>query len=116
MDIFADLMMGLSVAISPINILYLLIGAIVGMIVGVIPGFGPSAGLAILLPVTFGIDAVDAPSSSDIEMCHGGFTTATRREREHPWRKISSLALIWQRTFSNCTAHAEMGKFCFARS
>ncbi len=60
MDIFSDLMMGLSVAISPINMLYLLIGAIVGMIVGVIPGFGPSAGLAILLPVTFGMDPIGA--------------------------------------------------------
>jgi putative tricarboxylic transport membrane protein len=60
MDIFANLMMGLSVAITPINILYLLIGAFVGMIVGVIPGFGPSAGLAILLPVTFGMDPIAA--------------------------------------------------------
>ncbi|GGE45585.1 tripartite tricarboxylate transporter permease [Actibacterium pelagium] len=60
MDIFSDLMMGLSIAISPINLFYLLIGAIVGMIVGVIPGFGPSAGLAILLPVTFGMDPIGA--------------------------------------------------------
>lgn len=52
--------MGLSVAITPINIVYLLIGAMVGMVVGVIPGFGPSAGLAILLPVTFGMDPVGA--------------------------------------------------------
>jgi putative tricarboxylic transport membrane protein len=60
MDIFSDLVMGLSVAITPMNMLYLLIGAMVGMIVGVIPGFGPSAGLAILLPVTFGMDPVGA--------------------------------------------------------
>ncbi|WP_163269465.1 tripartite tricarboxylate transporter permease [Chelativorans alearense] len=60
MDVFADLWMGLSVAISPINLVYLLIGAMVGMIVGVIPGFGPSAGLAILLPVTFGMDPIGA--------------------------------------------------------
>ncbi len=60
MDIFSDLVMGLSIAITPINMLYLLIGAMVGMVVGVIPGFGPSAGLAILLPVTFGMDPVGA--------------------------------------------------------
>ncbi|WP_029029807.1 tripartite tricarboxylate transporter permease [Salinarimonas rosea] len=60
MDIFADLVMGLSLAITPINLLYLLVGAMVGMIVGVIPGFGPSAGLAILLPVTFGMDPIGA--------------------------------------------------------
>ncbi len=44
MDIFADLRMGVLVAISPINIVYLLIGAVVGMIVGGNLGFGPSAG------------------------------------------------------------------------
>ena len=60
MDIFSDLVMGLSIAITPINMLYLLAGAMVGMIVGVIPGFGPSAGLAILLPLTFGMDPVGA--------------------------------------------------------
>ena len=60
MDIFSDLLIGLSVAITPINIVYLLIGSMVGMIVGVIPGFGPSAGLAILLPVTFGMDPIGA--------------------------------------------------------
>ena len=60
MDIFSDLVMGLTIAITPINIMYLLIGAFVGMIVGVIPGFGPAAGLAILLPVTFGMDPVGA--------------------------------------------------------
>jgi len=60
MDIFSDLVMGLSIAITPMNMFYLLIGAVVGMIVGVIPGFGPSAGLAILLPLTFGMDPVGA--------------------------------------------------------
>ena len=60
MDIFSDLFMGLSIAITPMNMLYLLIGAVVGMIVGVIPGFGPSAGLAILLPLTFGMEPVGA--------------------------------------------------------
>lgn len=60
MDIFADLWMGLNIAVTPINLVYLLIGAMVGMVVGVIPGFGPSAGLAILLPVTFGMDPIGA--------------------------------------------------------
>jgi putative tricarboxylic transport membrane protein len=60
MDILANLWMGLSIAVTPMNLLYLLIGAMVGMIVGMIPGFGPSAGLAILLPVTFGMEPVGA--------------------------------------------------------
>jgi putative tricarboxylic transport membrane protein len=60
MDLFADLWMGMSVALTPINLLYLLVGAMIGMIVGIIPGFGPSAGIAILLPITFGMDPIGA--------------------------------------------------------
>ncbi|AGI70255.1 putative TTT-family transporter large permease TctA component (plasmid) [Octadecabacter antarcticus 307] len=60
MDIFSDLLMGLAIAVTPINLIYLLIGAALGMVVGVIPGFGPSAGLAILLPMTFGMEPTSA--------------------------------------------------------
>ena len=42
------------------NIAILGAGVMLGMIVGVIPGLGPSAGLAILLPLTFGLDATSA--------------------------------------------------------
>jgi len=55
-DIFANLLLGLSVAVSPVNLAYLFAGVVIGMVVGIIPGFGPSAALAILLPVTFGMD------------------------------------------------------------
>jgi putative tricarboxylic transport membrane protein len=60
MELLSDLMLGFSVAITPTNLLFLLIGAVVGMIVGVFPGLGPSAGIAILLPITFGMDKISA--------------------------------------------------------
>jgi putative tricarboxylic transport membrane protein len=60
MEIFANLLLGLSVAVSPINLAYLLLGALIGMVVGIIPGFGPSAALAILLPITFGMEPTGA--------------------------------------------------------
>jgi putative tricarboxylic transport membrane protein len=60
MDLFADLWLGFSTALSPMNLVYLLIGTMIGMIVGIIPGFGPSAGIAILLPITFGMDPTGA--------------------------------------------------------
>jgi len=60
MDIFANLLLGLSVAVSPINLVYLFVGVMLGMIVGIIPGFGPAAGIAILLPITFGMDPTGA--------------------------------------------------------
>ncbi len=60
MDLFADLWLGFSTALSPANLVCLLVGAMIGMIVGIIPGFGPSAGIAILLPLTFGMDPTSA--------------------------------------------------------
>ena len=56
MDLFANLLLGFSVAVSPLNLAYLLAGVMVGMVVGIIPGFGPAAALAILLPITFGME------------------------------------------------------------
>lgn len=60
MEIFSDLWMGLQIAATPTNLLFLLIGSMVGMIVGMFPGLGPSAGIAILLPITFGMDSITA--------------------------------------------------------
>ncbi|MQA08369.1 MAG: tripartite tricarboxylate transporter permease [Pseudonocardiaceae bacterium] len=60
MDVFANLAAGIAGVLSPINLLLLASGVLVGMIVGVMPGLGPSAGLAILLPLTFGLDPVGA--------------------------------------------------------
>ncbi|MCR9122932.1 MAG: tripartite tricarboxylate transporter permease [Phyllobacteriaceae bacterium] len=55
-DIVANLSLGLSIAASPEGFLFLLIGAFVGMIVGLFPGFGPAAGIAVLIPMTFGLE------------------------------------------------------------
>jgi putative tricarboxylic transport membrane protein len=55
-----DLMTGITALLTMQNMLLLVGGVLIGMIVGVIPGVGPSAGLAILLPVTFGLDPTGA--------------------------------------------------------
>ncbi|HEY7084857.1 MAG TPA: tripartite tricarboxylate transporter permease [Hyphomicrobiaceae bacterium] len=41
-------------------LLYAFLGCIVGTLVGILPGIGPLAGISILLPVTFGLDATKA--------------------------------------------------------
>lgn len=51
---------GLSVALTPTNLLLVLIGVVIGMIVGVLPGLGPTATIAMLLPVTFTLDPASA--------------------------------------------------------
>ncbi|MDH5579248.1 MAG: tripartite tricarboxylate transporter permease [Betaproteobacteria bacterium] len=60
MDLFANLLLGFSVAVSPLNLAYLFAGVMIGMVVGIIPGFGPAAALAVLLPITFGMDPAGA--------------------------------------------------------
>lgn len=51
---------GFAVVLEPANLLYCLIGVLIGMLVGVLPGLGPAATIAILLPVTLGIEPVTA--------------------------------------------------------
>ena len=55
MDIFSSLMDGFAVAITPSNLLMAFIGCFLGTIIGALPGIGPSAGIAILIPVTFNL-------------------------------------------------------------
>ena len=51
---------GFTVAATAQNLLYCLIGAIVGTLVGILPGLGPIAGIALLIPVTFGLNPTSA--------------------------------------------------------
>jgi len=50
------LLQGLTVALEPMILLYAVIGVVLGTAVGVLPGIGPALTVAILLPVTYGLD------------------------------------------------------------
>ncbi|MFN0315048.1 MAG: tripartite tricarboxylate transporter permease, partial [Burkholderiales bacterium] len=60
MELFANLAMGFDVALSPINLLYCLVGVALGTLVGVLPGIGPVATIAMLLPATYALPPVSA--------------------------------------------------------
>jgi TctA family transporter len=60
MDLFANLALGLSTAVSPVNLLYCLIGVFLGTAIGVLPGLGPTATIAMLLPITFTLEPISA--------------------------------------------------------
>jgi len=60
MDILNNLLNGFHTALSLHNIYLCLIGCMWGSIVGVLPGIGPTAGITLLIPVTFGLDATGA--------------------------------------------------------
>src|SRR5881398_2848241 len=60
LEVVQNLGLGFSVALSPPLLLYAFVGCVVGTIVGVLPGVGPLAGISLLLPATFGLDATKA--------------------------------------------------------
>ena len=79
MDFLANLGGGFAVALTPVNLMYALLGAFIGTAIGVLPGLGPPATIALLLPVTYGMD----PTSAVIMMAgifygaqYGGSTTS----------------------------------------
>ena len=44
---------GFSVALTPFNLMLMVIGVVLGVLIGVLPGLGGANGIAILLPLTF---------------------------------------------------------------
>src|ERR687892_317282 len=55
-----NLYAGFSVALAPNVLLYAFVGCVIGTLVGVLPGVGPLAGISLLLPASFGLDATSA--------------------------------------------------------
>ena len=79
METLTHIINGFSVAMQPINLWYTFLGVFMGTIIGVLPGIGPSAGIALLIPITYGMN----PTSALIMMAgiyygakYGGSTTA----------------------------------------
>lgn len=60
MEGLQHLMTGLAAAMSVQYLLYAFIGCVLGTLIGVLPGLGPAAGTAILIPLTFKLDATGA--------------------------------------------------------
>jgi putative tricarboxylic transport membrane protein len=60
MGALSDLVGGFATAITPVNLAYACIGVILGTAIGVLPGIGPSMSVALLLPLTFGLDPTAA--------------------------------------------------------
>jgi putative tricarboxylic transport membrane protein len=59
-DFVSNLSLGFGVALSLQNLGLAFLGCLVGTLVGVLPGVGPIATIAMLLPITFGLDPVGA--------------------------------------------------------
>lgn len=73
------LLNGFADALTPVNLLWAVVGCLIGTLVGVLPGIGPTSGIAILLPLT----TMLPPTPAIIMMAavyygamYGGSTTA----------------------------------------
>jgi putative tricarboxylic transport membrane protein len=60
MDSLDLLLDGLQNALTPTNLLYACIGVLLGTFVGVLPGIGPAMAVALLLPLTYGLESTQA--------------------------------------------------------
>jgi TctA family transporter len=59
-QLFPNLVLGFSTAVSLQNLWYCFMGVFIGTLVGVLPGIGPLAAIAMLLPATFNLPPVPA--------------------------------------------------------
>jgi putative tricarboxylic transport membrane protein len=60
MDNLNALLQGFGDVLTPTNLLFALAGVIIGTAVGVLPGIGPAMTVALLLPVTYGLEPAQA--------------------------------------------------------
>lgn len=60
METLDSLMQGFSVALDPMNLVWVTVGVALGTVFGLMPGIGPTAGVALLLPLTFSMEASSA--------------------------------------------------------
>jgi putative tricarboxylic transport membrane protein len=60
MDTLNQLMHGFAVAITPLNLMWALVGCFLGTAIGVLPGIGPALTVAMLLPLTAKVEPTAA--------------------------------------------------------
>ncbi|MQA01241.1 MAG: tripartite tricarboxylate transporter permease [Streptosporangiales bacterium] len=56
MNVLVQLGEGLATALAPQNLVYAFLGVLIGTVVGVLPGIGPITAIAVLIPVSFGLE------------------------------------------------------------
>lgn len=79
MESLLNLLTGFSSLLSLYNLGIIFIGSLFGTVVGALPGLGPSAGIALLIPITFGMPVEAALSllvGSYMGTMYGGRITA----------------------------------------
>ena len=60
MNVLEGVLFGVSLSVTPINLVYCFVGCLIGTMVGVLPGLGPVTTMSLLLPLTLHISPVSS--------------------------------------------------------
>ncbi|MDN8817660.1 tripartite tricarboxylate transporter permease, partial [Staphylococcus aureus] len=55
-----SILYGFQVALTPQNIMFAFIGVLIGTVIGMLPGLGPITAIAIMIPLSYGMDPASA--------------------------------------------------------
>lgn len=56
MGVYTDILQGIQAVFSFSGILFILLGVLVGTVVGIMPGLGPITAIAVMIPMTYGME------------------------------------------------------------
>jgi putative tricarboxylic transport membrane protein len=80
MDMFSGLASGFEMALAPHAVMLALLGVLIGTVIGVLPGIGPITAIALLIPLSFGMEPLHGLimlSGIYYGSMYGGSITAT---------------------------------------
>jgi putative tricarboxylic transport membrane protein len=100
MESLGHLLSGFAAALSWYYLLYAFAGCVLGTLIGVLPGLGPAAGTAILIPLTFNLDATGAIimlSAIYYGAMYGGTITSVLINVPGEAASVRSSAACWPR-------------------
>ncbi|WP_438315830.1 tripartite tricarboxylate transporter permease [Sporosarcina sp. FA9] len=60
MDTFESMLYGFQVALTWQNVMFVFIGVLAGTIIGMLPGLGPISAIAVMIPLSYGMDPASA--------------------------------------------------------
>ena len=105
MEILQHLASGFAIALTPVNVVYCFIGVFIGTLVGVLPGIGSTVSIAILIPLTVGLQPTTAilinipGEAASVATTLDGYQMA-RQGRAGPALGISAIASFAAGTLS----------------
>lgn len=126
------ILQGLATAVMPTNLMMVMIGCFVGTFIGMLPGLGPISAIALMIPITYGLEPasglilmagvyygaifggstssilINAPGcSSTVVTAFDGYPMAQKAKRVKHWH--------WRLTLPSLAVHSQPLCCCLPR-